>query len=95
MATLTFPPDVQRFVSAELAAGKYGSEQDMIVEALRSLRDNQARFEQFRGDLRAELDRIDGGEGTVLEGDEALAAFFDELKAEARAELAAEQGARP
>jgi hypothetical protein len=31
----------------------------------------------------------------VLEGDEALAAFFDELKAEARAELAAEQGARP
>ncbi len=58
-------------------------------------RDSQVRFRQFRGDLRAELDRIERGEGTVLEGDEALAAFFDQLRDEARAELAAEQGQRP
>jgi Arc/MetJ-type ribon-helix-helix transcriptional regulator len=94
MSTLTYPPDIQRFVSEELASGKYPSEQALIVEAVRLLRDDQVRSQQFRGELRAEIGRIERGEGTVLEGDEALATFFDELRAEARAELAAEQGSR-
>jgi putative addiction module CopG family antidote len=91
MATVAFPPDIQQFVRAEITVGKYASEQELIVEAVRLLRDSEARFEEFRKDLRAEFERIDRGEGTVLEGDDALAACFEELKAEALTELANER----
>jgi Arc/MetJ-type ribon-helix-helix transcriptional regulator len=87
----SFPPDLEQFMTREIAAGNYGSEQELLVDAVRTLRDNQARFHRFRDDLQTELARIDRGEGTVIEGDDELTAFFAQLKNEALAELAAEK----
>ncbi len=86
-----FPPDVQQFVVHEVAAGNYRNEEELLIDAVRRMRDSQARFLQFREELQEEIARMDQGEETVIEGDEALAAFFEELKKEARAELAAER----
>lgn len=36
----------------------------------------------FRAELQSRIARLDRGEGIVLEGDESLDRFFDELEAE-------------
>jgi antitoxin ParD1/3/4 len=85
-----FPPDLERLVQQELATGKYKSEDEVLLEAMRLLRDRETHLQQFRKNLRARLDRLDRGEGTELD-DESLAAFLDEIEAEVEAESASER----
>ena len=75
-----FPPDVQQLVQEQLATGRYGSEDEVILEALELLRDRDAHFREFREQLRARLDRLDRGEGTQLEDEAALRRFFDDVQ---------------
>ncbi len=77
-----FPPDIQQYVRQEIASGHYQSEEELVLEAVRFLRDSNLRLEQLREGLEARLDRLQGGEGIKLEDDEALGSFFDEIEAE-------------
>ena len=43
MIAQSFPPELERFVAEQVAAGNYQSEQDLVVSAVRVLRDVQAR----------------------------------------------------
>ena len=61
-----------------------------MVDAVRLLQAANLRLEQLRQGIRDRLAGIDRGEGIELEDDEALEKFFDQLEAEANAELAAE-----
>ncbi len=89
----TFPPDVQQFVQQEIARGNFRNEQELVVKAVRSLRDSEERLQQFRRQLQERVDSFERGEAIDLEGEEALAAFFDEIEAEVHAEMAAEKKA--
>ncbi len=82
----TLPPDLQQFVQQELALGKYQSEQDLVQEAVRQLRDQEQNVLRFRAELSKRISALDRGEGVVLESDEELAAFFDDIKREVDAE---------
>lgn len=72
-----FPPDVQQLVQEQLATGRYGTEDEVILEALELLRDRDSHFREFQAQLRARLDRLDRGEGIELEDEAALRQFFD------------------
>lgn len=87
----TFPPDVQQFVRQEIAAGNFRNEQELVVQAVRCLRDNEERFQQFRRQLQERVDSFERGEAIELEGEEALVTFFDEIEAEVCGKLAAEE----
>lgn len=87
----TFPPDVQQFVRQEIARGNFRNEQELVVQAVRRLRDSEENFQRFRREVQEAVDSLDRGEGIELENDEALGAFFDEIEAEVHAELAAEK----
>jgi Arc/MetJ-type ribon-helix-helix transcriptional regulator len=89
--TETFPPDVQQFVRQEIAAGNFRSEQELVVQAVRSLRDSEENVKRFRLEVQEAVESLDRGEGIELEDDEALGAFFDEIEAEVHAELAAKK----
>lgn len=89
--TETFPPDVQQFVRQEIAAGNFRSEQELVVQAVRSLRDSEENFKRFRREVQEAVDSLDRGEGIELEGDEALEKFFDEIEAEVHGKLATEK----
>jgi Arc/MetJ-type ribon-helix-helix transcriptional regulator len=89
--TDTFPPDVQQFVRQEIACGNFRNEQELVVKAVRSLRDSEENFQRFRREVQEAVDSLDRGEGIELEGEEALAAFLDEIEAEVHAEMAAEK----
>ncbi len=75
----SFPPELERFVEEQVAAGNYQSEQDLVVSAVRVLRDVESRQNQFREDVRVGIEQLERGD--VTEYDEAgLRRLFDELK---------------
>jgi antitoxin ParD1/3/4 len=80
MATV-LPPDLLQFVEREIASGRYGSEDDVICEALRLLRERDERLEALRADIRPALEQLERGEGKPLDG--------DAIKARGRQRLAA------
>lgn len=92
--TEAFPPDVQEYVRGEIAAGKYRNEEELLVEAVRFLRDSDVRLGRLREALRTRLAGLDRGDGIELEDDEALGAFFNQVEAEVHEELAAEKKQR-
>ena len=87
----SFPPDLEQFVQTELASGKYNSEEELVLAAVRLLHQRELHLRQFRDNLKKRLDRLDRGEGIQLEDDEALGTFFDEIEAEVNQELAVEK----
>ena len=89
--TIDLPPDVQQFLHDEVAGGSYRSKEELVIEAVRLLRDGSRRFQEFRAELRARVARLKRGEGIELEDEQALEKFFDEIEAEAAAEPAGEQ----
>ena len=87
MIAQSFPPELERFVEEQIAAGNYQSEQDLVVSAVRVLRDVQARQRQFQEDVRIGMEQLERGEFTDY--DEAgLRRRFDELKERARNRIA-------
>jgi Arc/MetJ-type ribon-helix-helix transcriptional regulator len=91
--TETFPPELDLFVRQELASGRYKSEEELVIEAVRLLRDTSNHQRQFQEELQGRLGRLERGEGIQLEDDEALEAFFDEIETEACQEPVAKERA--
>ena len=84
-----YPTDVQQFVAQELAAGRYHSENELVVEAVRKLRDEQENSRQFRLQLRQRIAGLERGDAIRLNDDQALAAMLDQIDREVDAENAA------
>ena len=80
--------ELQQLVQLELATGRYKSESEVLLEAMRLLRGRDAHMHAFRENLHSRLDRLDRGEGIELD-DDSLQTFMDEIEAEVNAELAA------
>jgi putative addiction module CopG family antidote len=71
----TYPPDLEQFVRREIANGDYETENDLVVDALRVLRELKTRHEKLRAELQISIDQADKGaafpldtEATKLEG---------------------------
>lgn len=88
-----FPPELHGLVQTELASGRYKDEDELLLEAVRSLRERESHAEQFRQDLQARIERVDRGEGIELEDEQALHEFFEDVKRRCRAEYDAEKHA--
>jgi putative addiction module CopG family antidote len=87
MISQSFPPELEQFVAQQVAAGNYPSEQELVVSAVRVLRDVQARQRQFEDDIRVGMEQLERGE--FNEYDEAsLRRRFEELKQRAESRIA-------
>ena len=91
MINVSLPSDIEQFVRQAVAEGKYPSEQEMVADAIRLLRHSKVRHQRLRAEIDEALAGVDRGEGIEIDSDEALAAFFDELEAEAHRAVAAEK----
>ena len=76
-----FPPELQRLLHEGIVAGDYQSEDEMLLEAVRLLRQRDAELARLKESLKTRLDRLDRGEGIDLDDDESLRAFFDDVQA--------------
>jgi putative addiction module CopG family antidote len=81
------PPDLTQFIQEEFATGHYASEQEVVQKAVRFFRDSRARYLQLREEIRQSIADLDAGHGTVIETDEELSAFFEEIESEVQREF--------
>ncbi|MBI1900404.1 MAG: hypothetical protein HYS13_04720 [Planctomycetia bacterium] len=63
----TLPSDLQEFARASLARGDYASETDLIVHAVRVLRNLKRQHERLKNDIQQGMDELDRGEGRPLD----------------------------
>ncbi|MFL6856320.1 MAG: type II toxin-antitoxin system ParD family antitoxin [Allosphingosinicella sp.] len=86
--SVTLPDDLAAQVRAKVVSGEYGSESDVIAEALRTLQDREQSVEQWlRTEVAAAYDALaaDPSRGLSLEEVRAsLAATHDRLEAAAK-----------
>jgi Arc/MetJ-type ribon-helix-helix transcriptional regulator len=75
-----FPPELHQLVQEGLASGGYSSEDNLLLEAVNLLRERDLREQEFRAQLQTRIDRLDRGEGVVLEDESALRRFFDDVQ---------------
>lgn len=87
--TKAFPPDLQQFVLQEVASGHFRTEDDLVEQAVRLLRDRRLGYERLRQEVRARLETLDGSNAIHLEDDEALGLFFDGIETEVETERTA------
>jgi Arc/MetJ-type ribon-helix-helix transcriptional regulator len=86
-----FPGELQQLVQSELARGGYASEDELLMVALKALGEREQVFQQLRAEVQSRIDSLDRGEGIELEDEQALREFADEIKAEGRRSLQANQ----
>lgn len=87
----SLPSDIQHFIQAQVSTGRYSSEADVVVEAVKLLRDQEENYQRFRAEVQRRLQSLDEGNYIELNGDEELAQFFEELKQEVRDKYAVKQ----
>ena len=93
MATQSFPPELGEFVEQQLAAGRYQSEQELVVDAVRVLRDLQVQQEQFRDDVQQGMEQLERGEFNQY-NEEGLRERFEQLKDRVRKRIDAHREKR-
>jgi Arc/MetJ-type ribon-helix-helix transcriptional regulator len=79
MVAPSFPPELEQFVEEQVAAGNYQSEQELVVSAVRVLRDVQVRQREFYEDVRLGMEQLERGDFTEYD-DAGLRRLFEELE---------------
>jgi antitoxin ParD1/3/4 len=88
MSSTAFPQDIGLFIGQQIADGKYRSEEELMIHAVRVLREIEVRKRQLAEDVQLGLDQLERGEYTVY--DEAgLRRRFEELKDRVNRRIAA------
>jgi Arc/MetJ-type ribon-helix-helix transcriptional regulator len=65
--TYQFPPDVEKLVNEQMTESGYGSQDDVLRDALRVFREVQARRDQLLADVRIGVEQADQGRTGALD----------------------------
>ena len=79
-----FPAELQQLVDRELSTGSYANEDEVLLEAMRALRERAEAFQQWRAEIQSRIESLDRGEGIVLEDEKALREFADDIQRQGR-----------
>jgi putative addiction module CopG family antidote len=85
------PSDLAQFVRQQVAAGRYQTEVEVVSHGVRLLQEREKKLEELRQMVLPALERLDRGEGIVLEGDDELREFFEAIKRRGKERLANRQ----
>lgn len=77
---VTIPRELEQFIRRSLTTGEYRSEDELVVDAVSTLRELKRRHQQLKDDIRHAIDQLDRGQGKPLD--------MKAIKAKARARLA-------
>jgi antitoxin ParD1/3/4 len=65
--TVEIPAELEQYLRQELSKGEYRSEGELILDAVRVLRELKARHEGLRQDIHAAIAQSDRGESEPLD----------------------------
>lgn len=88
---LSLPPDLTDYVAAKLATGQFATVNELAIAALRHARNTEAReLEELRRSIDEARASAERGEGTVIETEAEMEAFFNEICRGAEERVAAQ-----
>ena len=76
-------PELRQLIQQELAAGRYASEDELLLEAVRLLAERNRRREGLQRQIQIGRDQLDRGEYTDYD-EVSLREFFDEVQERGR-----------
>jgi putative addiction module CopG family antidote len=79
MIVPALPPDLGQFVEQQIATGKYHSEEELVVDAVRVLRRLAGQQHEFHDAVRQGMEQLARGEFTEYD-DQSMSELFDGLK---------------
>ena len=88
----TIPPDLEAFIQAEVACGKYASADEAVSEAVRLLQERERHLESLRGEIEIGMSAYERGEVTAIRTDADRQALIDDVQRRGRERLQATQG---
>ena len=88
MTSASVPSDVAQFIEQEIASGRYRSEDELVVDAVRVLRELKQRHRRLCNDIQTGIREIEQGQEIELESEAELQQFLNQVKAEGRTRLA-------
>jgi antitoxin ParD1/3/4 len=91
-STSSLPPDLQQFVQDQLATGKYASASEVVSDAVRLMRERDARLKELRRDIELGVKQLDDGDFIEIESDAALHAFFEDIATRREQRMSAKSG---
>ncbi len=65
--TVEIPPELEQYVQEELARGEYRSQEELIADAVRVLRELKNRHERLRRDVETAIAQSERGESRPLD----------------------------
>lgn len=86
------PPDLNEFVQASVASGKYRSADELVCDAIRLLQEREREIDQLRREIDVGLAEVERGEVIELEDEAALNNFFREISEEGHRRLRKSRG---
>jgi antitoxin ParD1/3/4 len=78
-----FSPDLEQLVVQQLATGRFDSENEVLLEAMRLLAARERKIEDLRREIQIGRDQLDRGEYTEYD-EVSLREYFDELQEQGR-----------
>ena len=88
----TIPPDLEAFLQAEVASGKYSSTDEAVSEAVRLLRERERQLSNLRREIEIGMSALNRGELTEIQTDADRHALIDDIQRRGRERLQAMQG---
>jgi antitoxin ParD1/3/4 len=91
MTAMPLPPELEQFVSDQIAKGNFESSSDVVCHAVRLLRERQIKLEALRAEIDRGLKDLESGNYIELDSESAIEAFFDDIAARSKQRLSAMQ----
>ena len=85
----TIPPDLEAFIQADVASGKYASADEAVSEAVRLLQEREHQLTSLRGEIETGISAFERGEITVIRTDSDWQELVTEIQRRGRVRLQA------
>lgn len=78
--SVTIPQEYAAFIRDSVASGRFGSEDEVVFEALRLLQRHEQKLAALRADIQVGLDDLDAGDASELDVEDIIRRGLERLK---------------